>query len=672
MAGVDEQNKNQMSYRRSFLLRLNIFFVFTFILFSILIVRLALLQFVHSPQLQIESDRLSQKPVKIPPIRGNILDSTGSQIAYSTSTQSLYLTIQSGFKEEDADKLANQLDLIFKKYGDPQQALTIEEIKKRIDLEHKQNSYSVPRRIKAGLTNQEIAIFSEQRETLVGFDIFEESIRHYEKSDVAVQLVGYLKKYKGARDSLDKYQTKQTEQNPKLQYSDDEDVGFDGLEYMYQDILRGENGIKSYPINARNNIVGAATITPPIKGNDLILTLNKNVQLKTQQAIMNHLSTMKHAASKPLNDGNDATTGYAVAMEVKTGKVVAMASMPDYDPNVWSGGTITTKALEDIQYYHLNGTIRQVYPPYKDKKQRDRHPSSLVPLGSTQKPLSVLIGLNEALFTTSYIYNDTGVFSFGAKGSEVSIHNSSNHAYGKIDPSGAIAHSSNTFMSEEVGNKLYKKYKGNIGVDVWDNYMKQFGLGVLTESGLPGENKGVIDYYHETQTGSAQSALVRASFGQQARYTPLQLAQYAAMLANRGKRLQPQFVNKIVDAHGNTVQTFTPKILNTVTFPDSYWNEIYQGMAKVSVQGFEGFKYNFLRKTGTSEQDVGDRKKVENAVFIAFAPAENPTLAVAVVVPDGGFGAYGAAPIARQIFDAYDQYVGLDGTPHPLTLSLVK
>ena len=467
---------------------------------------------------------------------------------------------------------------------------------------------------------------------------------------------------------MSKYEKIQEEDDPKLQYTDDEEVGVDGLEYLYQDLLRGENGIKLYPINAQNSIVGPPAITPPVKGNDLYLTFNKNVQLKTQKAIMDHLDFLHHSSSKPWNDGNDATTGYAVAMEVKTGKVIAMASMPDYDPNVWSGGLITTKDLKDITYFQANGTIRQSYPPYEDKKERDRHPSSMVPLGSTQKPLSVLVGLKEGLFTTNSIYNDTGIFAFGRKGSEVFIHNSSNHAYGKIDPAQAIAHSSNTFMSSEVGNKLfmkYRKYKGDKGVDVWDSYMKQFGLGVTTESGLPGESSGVIDYYHEVETGSAQSALVRASFGQQAKYTTLQLAQYAAMLGNRGKRLQPQFVNKVVDSKGTTVQTFSPKVLNTVTLPDSYWNEIYDGMGKVSVQGFEDFKYNFLRKTGTSEQDVGNRKKVENSVFIALAPAENPVLAVAVVVPDGGFGAYGAAPIARQIFDAYDQYVGLDGTPHP-------
>ncbi|WP_308639773.1 peptidoglycan D,D-transpeptidase FtsI family protein [Paenibacillus silvisoli] len=662
----EQNDKAQATRNRNkFTMRLNMFFGATFLLFSILIVRLAILQFVEGPSLQEQFHKNSTNDVKIPPIRGDILDSKGVPIAYSTSTQSLYYTIQPDLDEEGADALAKRFLQAFDTYGDPAQALSLEEIKKRMDLKHIRNTYSVPRRIKMGLSHDEIAYFAQRRDLFPGVDIMEESVRNYDKDTVAVQLVGYLKRYRGVRETISKYEQIADEDNVKLQYLDDEDVGVDGLEYMYQDILRGQNGIKQYPVNARNHIIGPPETTVPVKGNDLYLTIDKRVQLLTEQAITDHLAFLKQATADPWKEGSDATTGFAVAMEVKTGKVVAMASMPDYDPNVWSGGSISPEDLEAITYFQNNGTIRQAYPPYTDKKERDRHPSSMVPLGSTQKPLSVLIGLNEKLFTTSDRFNDKGVFYFGKEGHQVPIHNSGNHAYGSIDPAGAIAHSSNTFMSSEVGNKLYFKYNGMKGVEVWDSYLKQFGLGVSTESGLPGENKGVIDYFHEAEAASPQSALIRASFGQQAKYTTLQLAQYAAMLGSRGVRMQPQFVDKITDQSGHVLQGFTPKVLGTVEFPSQYWDEIEDGMSQVPVQGFEGFKYPFLRKTGTSEQDVGDRKKVENSVFIALAPADNPVLAVAVVVPDGGFGAYGAAPIARKIFDAYDKYVGLDGVPHP-------
>ena len=127
--------------------------------------------------------------------------------------------------------------------------------------------------------------------------------------------------------------------------------------------------------------------------------------------------------------------------------------------------------------------------------------------------------------------------------------------------------------------------------------------------------------------------------------------------------MKPQFVNQIRDSEGKVVQTFQPEVLNTITFPDSYWKEVETGMANVSVSAFDDAPYKVLRKTGTSEQQVSG-KTVDNAVFIAYAPAEDPVLAVAVVVPEGGFGANGAAPIARKIFDAYDEAIGLHGVPH--------
>lgn len=652
----EDPQQKEIAHRRQFSVRLNLFFFATFVLFSILIVRLAILQFVEGPTLKAAQDKISTKDVRIPPIRGNIYDSTGETIAYSTSTQSLYFQIEPGFKNDEAEQFARRLKEVFDKYGDPEKAMTVEEIIENMDLTFRRNTISVPRRIKSGLTNEEIAYFAENRDQFKGIDIVEESIRHYDKDTVAVQLIGYLKKFKGAKD-LSFYKNMDNVTDPRLKYLDDEQVGFDGLEYMYQEQLRGKNGLKTYPVNAAGRIIGPVQITNPEQGNDLYLTINKQVQLRTEQAIMDQL---KELQSTPNGRGANARTGYAVAMEVKTGKVIAMASMPDYDPNVWEGGSILTEDWNRLQRFMENGTIREVYQPVEDY---GKHPSSLVPLGSTIKPLTVLIGLNEKLFTTDTYYNDDGVFYYGKEGiHRRSIRNARGAVYGMMDPARAIEKSSNPFMAEMVGNALYMKYKGDEGVKVWDSYMKQFGLGVSTESGLHNELKGIIEYFNEAKSASVQSALVQASFGQQGRYTTLQLAQYAATLASRGKRMKPQFVNEIRDANGNLVQGFEPVVLNTIDFPDSYWEEIEQGMRRVKVTGFEGFPYPFLRKTGTSEQSVAG-KIVDNAVFIAAAPADDPVLAVAVVVPEGGFGGQGAAPIVRKIFEAYDDEIGFYGKP---------
>ncbi|WP_337913088.1 peptidoglycan D,D-transpeptidase FtsI family protein [Cohnella zeiphila] len=653
---TEEAQKREIRIRRNFSFRLNLFFFVTFFAFSLLIVKLAYLQFVQGPSLKEKEHQISTRNVSIPPIRGNIYDATGQPIAYSTSTQSLYYTIQPGTKKEQGQELAQRLVEVFNKYGDAsQKPLTADEVFDDMDFDNKVYYSYQQRRIKSGLTDKEIAYFSEHRDEFKGIDIVEESIRQYSQDQVAVQLVGYMKKLSGAT-ALDKYKNiNENQTDPTLEYLDSEEVGFDGLELMYQDELRGRNGLKTYPVNSESRIVGPMQLTKPVKGDNLYLTINKNLQLATQNAIMNQLQKLRTSTNSAERAPN-ARTGYAVAMEVKTGKVVAMASMPDYDPNLWQGG-ISSKDYDAVKYYMGNGAIREVQAPYADDKERLKHPSSLVNLGSTQKPLTILLGLNEHLITPSSTWNDPGYFSFGAKGHEVRVRNSGSEANGLLTPSRAIAKSSNAFMSKMVGNALYLR-DGSKGVDIWDKYMKEFGLGVTTGSGLPGESKGYINYFTEAKRGSPQSALIYSSFGQQGRYTVLQLAQYATMLASRGTRLKPQFVDHITDSEGNVVQSYQKDVLSTVSFPSVYWDTIEQGMSQVKVQGFDGFPYHYNRKTGTSEQEVGG-KIVDNAVFIAYAPAEDPVLAVAVVVPEGGFGGWGAAPIARQIFDAYDKEIGL-------------
>jgi len=184
-------------------------------------------------------------------------------------------------------------------------------------------------------------------------------------------------------------------------------------------------------------------------------------------------------------------------------------------------------------------------------------------------------------------------------------------------------------------------------------------LGVSTGVDLPNEFLGRLEYNNDDE--SALTRLAFASFGQQAKYTTMQLAQYTTMLANKGKRMEPHLVKEIRDADGNVVKEIKPKVLNEVDFADAHWNEVHKGMV-TKVSSFDGFPYDYARKTGTSEQGTGPNKK-ENGVFIAFAPRDNPKLAVAVVVPEGGFGSVSASPIARKIFDAYDEVYGLDGTP---------
>ncbi|CQR58048.1 peptidoglycan D,D-transpeptidase FtsI family protein [Paenibacillus riograndensis] len=657
-------------------LRLNVFFFSTFVIFCVIIIRLAVVQFVEGPNLkEVETSR-DTKNVPLAAIRGSIRAAGGEEIAYSSSVQSLYITLTKEYIAKSTDKktgetsftpearanvyaLANNLVENFNKYGDPNgEKLTVNDVINSLDLKFKKYSGFMARRIKAGLTPKEVAYFMEHKEEYPGLEVVEESNRHYNKDTVAVQTVGYIKPFKSA-GSLDIYKNiqnamKKIDNDPGLTYKDDEFVGFDGLELQYQRELRGKNGYQVISVNPQNMAEKIENMVPPVKGNDVWMTINKNIQLKTEQAITEQISWL-HSHSVQGKTHPDAVTGYAVAMEVDTGNVVAMASMPDYDTNVWTKGSLPTDVWNSIIDNYQNGTINPISSGVSGHGLQ-----SVLLMGSTIKPLSVLIGLNEGFFSTSTTYQDKGIAFFG-KNDKSSVRNASGHVYGSMDPSRAIEKSSNVFMVDMVGKKLYEKY-GDKGIGVWDKYMKEFGLGVSTQSGLPREFLGQINYTNTKAAGSAQAALVYASFGQQGSYTTLQLAQYASTLANEGVRIKPQLVSKITDPDGKVVKTFGREVIDEVTtFDKSFWREIKKGMSS-DVTAFSDFPYDFARKTGTSQQSAkGDLR--DNGVFIAFAPRENPKLAVAVVIPEGGFGSNSAAPVARKIFDAYDWEYGLDGVP---------
>ncbi|ETT50542.1 MULTISPECIES: penicillin-binding protein 2 [Paenibacillus] len=664
------------SSKHSVGLRLNLFFFGTFFIFCIIIVRLAGLQFTEGALLTEEEIKRDTKFVPLAAMRGIIFAAGGEQIAYSTPVESLYLTLNKEYTAKTTDKVTGETSLTekaknksndlaarlvaeFEKYGSADAPkLTQQDVLDLLDLDFKKYLGYVPRRIKAGLTSEEIAYFMEHKDEYPGITIVEESIRHYDKDTVAVQTVGFGKPFKSTED-LAMYKNIRSamkdNSSPGLMYKTEEYVGFDGLEMQYQRELRGENGYQVISVTPQNMAEKVEQTVPPVKGNNIWMTINKNVQMKTEQAILDQIKWL-HTNAVQGETHPDALTGYAVAMEVETGNIVAMASMPDYDSNVWTKDSLPTSVWNKIMNNHLNGTITS------NSSGRSGHDfSSLVFMGSTIKPLSVLIGLNEGFFSTSSTYPDVGITYFG-KDDKSSVRNSSGHVYGKLYPADAIKQSSNVFMVDMVGKQLYKKYLGDKGVEVWDQYMKKFGLGVSTQSGLPGESPGQINYTDFKAAGSSQAALVYASFGQQGSYTTLQLAQYATTLANEGVRIKPQLISKITDAQGKVVKEFKKEVLNKVTFDKSFWREIKQGMSS-KVSAFDDFPYDFARKTGTSEKT--DRKNInrDNGVFIAFAPRENPKLAVAVVIPEGGFGSNSAAPVARKIFDAYDWEYGLDGVP---------
>ncbi|PDO09670.1 MAG: hypothetical protein BLM47_11215 [Candidatus Reconcilbacillus cellulovorans] len=664
-ANVDDRELEEMLRRRRLTFRLNVFFFATFLLFSVLVVRLASVQFVEGESLAALEERQENKPVVIPPVRGNIYTADEVPVAYSESTMSVFYYLDMNRKAEDYIALARKLERVFSSYGD--RPMTAAEIMEKMDTRYDINGRPrvirtpahVPRQIKSDLTKREIAYLAEHRNEFPGISVEEESMRRYNDQRIAVQLVGYLRRYDAVEQTAGTadYYRRQVENGAEYSYK--ELVGFDGLELKYQEELRGKPGRKSYPVNAMGEIVGPMSIVPPEKGKNLILTIHSEVQLEAQRAIREHLEKIRNSTN-PRERAENAQIGFAVAIETRTGYVRAMASFPDYDPNIWRTGSVTQEVWDANKHAMSNGTIRTVYPNYKSQEDRNKHPGSMVYIGSAIKPLSVLFGLKEKYFTPNSRYFDTGTYTYGRDNTTVS--NADGKALGWIDPATAIAKSSNVFMMGMVSEPMYRR--GKEALEAYMAFANQFGLGVLTGGdgpSLPNEITGttMADLEKEIRASSLQNVIMRITWGQMTQFTTLQLAQYALTLANRGKRLKPQFVERMTTYDFEPVETFEPVVLNEVKLPDEYWNVVHDGMLRVFKTGFDGVSYSVAAKTGTSTMWTS-AGEVNNAVFIAYAPADNPKLAVAVVVPEGGYGAWGAAPIARRIFDAYDRAYGLD------------
>ncbi|QOS98743.1 penicillin-binding protein [Brevibacterium sp. JNUCC-42] len=660
--------------------RMHLIFLVIFFLFSAIILRLAQIQIVEGSEFEKVLSSRSLKKDPIPAVRGNIYDRNAKLLVYSRASFTAVFHEPEGIKQQELVELAGKLEKVL--HGMTQSAIVKKldagftwENGRRKDIARNAPKY-IEKEIKYDLTPEEIAYLAEHREDLPGIDVVTKSIREYDTKQVAVQTIGYVRPYHVAQNlNSTFYKTEQEN------YLPDQLVGLDGIERSYEKELRGKNGYRLYEVAANQSVLREVKKESPERGHSLYLTIDERVQTETRDFIKEFLPKLRGSVSLAAG----AKTAYVVAMEVDTGKVVTMVSYPEYDPNVWVHGP-DQATYEQMKYSVTNGTIREA--PYDVRpltgllaeQENNKHPKSIVPSGSVTKPITVLLGLHEGIITPNDQWRDPVTYYYG-RGND-RIKNDSGHNYGVLNPVKAIAKSSNTYMAR-IGEGVAKK-EGNKAVSLLQEYYHQFGLGVLTEIDLPSENKGKEDYLVMNENYGPLAAMVQASFGQQIRATTVQLAQYAATLANNGIRLQPQLVDKIVDEAGNIVVQPKPKILNKIDQPQTYWNILRNGMVQVtqpggtSVNAFSGLPYQVAAKTGTSEQDIyvpvtstntkGEsitkwqkHARVNNGVIIAYAPADKPKLAVAVVVPEGGYGGRSASYISRAVFQAYDKYVGLRG-----------
>lgn len=659
--------------------RLNLLLLLVFLVFAAIIFRLSYVQIIDGEEYEQKATAKSDKKVPIPALRGNIYDKNGNLIVHSRGSFTAVFQEKDYMDKDYYISLVTKLEKILS-------GTTKEDLLKKMDVGYEYKNGKVEKTarmtlkflekdLKYDLSQKEIAYLAEHRNELDGVSVVTKPIREYDKKQVAVQAIGYVRPFNVADNQGIEYYRKN-----KDIYLPNQMVGYEGIERSYEEDLRGENGYRMYQVAADQTILQQIKEVPPKRGSNLYLTIDQRVQLETRDFIKNFLPKLRATG----RNAYYAKNAYAVAMEVKTGKIVAMVSYPEYDPNIWTSGP-DKETYEQNKYSFTNGTIRSAPHDVRPKTGKDaemenyKHPASVVPAGSVVKPATVLMGLSEGI--APFYWPDPGAYRYGGAGDVV--RNDNGHNYGMLTPQKAIQQSSNTYMAN-IGKLLSQKYKKN-SVSVYQKYYHAFGLGVKTGVDLPGESAGGEDFLVMNERYGPLAAMVQASFGQQGRYTTMQLAQYAATLANKGTRMRPQLVDRITDNNGKVIKSFKSEVLSQLHEPDSYWRIVHEGMGMVTQQGgtaagvFAGFPYRVAAKTGTSQQDIyvpdsldfekgvnwHKYKEINNGVFISFAPLENPKLAVAVVVPEGGYGGPSAGRIARAIYDAYDKYVGLGPTDKP-------
>lgn len=481
--------------------------------------------------------------------------------------------------------------------------------------------------IKDGLSNIEVANLVAHNFKYPYTNVFAHTKRYYPFQDLYSHSVGYV-----GRVSLNdkkRFESAGTGSN----YIANDYAGKSGIEQYYESMLRGNIGKKVIRTDAYGNEVGLLQNTPAKDGYTLQLTLNNKLQQKASQLLGNR-------------------KGAIVALDPQTGGVLAFVSKPSYDANLFLDGISPTdwdELQNDSRNPLLNRCTQGTYPP-----------------GSTFKPFLAAAALYTGVRTPDYRFNDVGYFVL--PGSTHKFRNSGNEVLGNIGIVDAVAHSSDAF---------FFKLGLDMGVDRMDKTLPMFGLGSKTGIDLPQENSGLLPskewkakrfakdpYQRNWLPADSVTMGIGQGFNH---YTPLQMAFATSILANDGVVRKPHFLERVLNKDGTIAYSYQAPD-TTIPISAADLALIKRGMIKVMKTGTgakigEGAKYTIAGKTGTAQvvalqqnsrksKFAGDKYK-DHSWFIAFAPADNPKIAIAVIVENAGFGAAVAGPIIRQLLDSY-------------------
>lgn len=559
---------------------------------AISIVQLFSMQILNGPVYSERSNENSVKPIYQTAPRGILFDRNGNVLVGNKPSFTLRIT-----PSEYKDSLNPYLETIL---GYEKGYLA--------KLLKTSESYSkfIPRRIAKDVDFKVIAWYEENSSKLPGVDYVMETQRDYSFGVMGAHMFGYTKEIPAS-----------ILQKRKNEYMMGDEIGFSGIEKTYEDILRGKKGINYMLVDSRQKTIGSfkegKENIPTIKGYDLILGIDKDAQKVAEEAFKEK-------------------RGAVVAIEPSSGEILAFVSAPEFNLNDFATVTSSKKFSELMQD--------------EDKPMLNRATMGYYSPGSTFKMVSAIAALEEGIIDTTTRISCPGGFQYGNHFFKCL------HTHGSTDIYSSIEKSCNTFYYSTVVK---------LGLDRWSKYSKLLGFGHKTNVDISEEYPGIVpstEYYNKVygKNGWTKGFVVSLGIGQgELSVTPIQMAQYAAFIANYGKTAKPHFLKAYIDTKTNKRIYVKPNYMDTGISKRTF--DIVRKAMWLVVNGagtatnIKDPKLNIAGKTGTAQNPHGK----DHAIFIGFAPYDNPKIAIAVIVENAGFGSTAAAPIARDVIKAYLQ-----------------
>ncbi len=580
------------------------------VLFGLLVARFVYLQVYKYSEFtaQAEDNRITVVPVA--PSRGLIFDRNGILMAENVSEYTL----------EVNPTRANDLEQTISDIGTVIEITARDKRRFKKLMEDSKTIGYLP--LKTRLTDDEVAKFAAFKFRYPGVEVRARLFRKYPYGEVGSHVLGYIGRISPAEEDAI------NESDDAANYAGTTHIGKIGLEQSYEKVLHGQTGTEEIEVSAGGRAVRSLAKKQPKPGSHLHLSID----VKLQKLIEELYGDRK---------------GAMVAIEPSTGDILAFVSKPTYDPNLFTDGIDPQSwaALnESPDKPMLNRPLRGAYPP-----------------GSTYKPFMALAALETGARTPSDGINDPGYFAFGGR----RFRDSRPGGNGYVDLHKSIVVSSDTY---------YYILARDMGVDSIASFMKPFNFGQVTGIDLKAEERGILPstewkmkrYKQKWLPGETISIGIGQGYNN---FTMLQLAHATAVLANRGKVMKPHLVKGIEDPQTQEKVLTVNKESYTIPLKDANIDFVHKAMIDVSKSGtsriaMANTPYIVAGKTGTAQviaikqNERYDAKKIaekyrDHSLFMAFAPADNPKIALALIVENGGFGAQAAAPIARKAFDYY-------------------